>query len=231
MKNILNQKPDSSLRGRLLESVNFVNGIDLSGKKVLDIGCGYGWFEVDTLKKGVEKIVAMETSEGDLKTIKKAIRDERIDFKIGSGTNLLFDDKVFDTIVCWEVIEHLPKNGESKMFSEIYRVLKDDGVLYLSTPNSSILSNIFDPAWFFGHRHYTLKKLEKLSKKNFIITNAQVKGGLWNLLSVINMYIAKWVFQRQPFFKDFIEERVDREFQKNRGFVNLFIKFKKKKRL
>ena len=45
------------------------------------------------------------------------------------------------------------KNTERKALEEIKRVLKKDGNLFISTPANNF-SNFFDPAWYFGHRHY-----------------------------------------------------------------------------
>ena len=52
---------------------------------------------------------------------------------------------MFDVIVSFETIEHVD-NGE-KVFSEFNRVLKDNGLLIISTPNKniSIQNNINNP--------------------------------------------------------------------------------------
>lgn len=42
MKNILSEKPNEILHGRLLASVNFVDDNDIKNKEILDIGFGYG---------------------------------------------------------------------------------------------------------------------------------------------------------------------------------------------
>ena len=38
------------------------------------------------------------------------------------------------------------------------KLLKVNGVLYLSTPNSTFFS-FLDPAFFFGHRHYKISDI------------------------------------------------------------------------
>ena len=55
MKNILDERPSHDLSGRLLASVQFVEDIDLKDRDVLDIGCGYGWCELNFLGRGVKK--------------------------------------------------------------------------------------------------------------------------------------------------------------------------------
>lgn len=232
MKNIINEKPTDELHGRALYNTIFVKKADIKDKRVLDIGCGYGWFELFAVENQVKKIVGLEISENDLKTAKKHIKDKKIDFTTGSAIELPFKDKTFDTLVAWEVIEHIPKKTESQMFKEAFRVLGDGGRFYLSTPNHSVLSNFFDPAWWLiGHRHYSPKKLSKIAQENgFVVEKIIVKGGFWEVVDINNLYICKWIFRTKPLFKSYINRKQDYSYKNCKGFTNIFIRFKKCKR-
>ena len=226
MKNILNEKPESCLNGRLLFTTKFVDDIDLKEKKVLNIGCGFGWFELNALDRGVETIVGMEITESDLRTARESVLDNRASFVVGSALKLPFKDNYFDTVVSWEVVEHLPEDKEIEMFQEIKRVLKKDGVFYLSTPNKSFVSNIFDPAWYFGHRHYSVDSLINFANNTgFTAVKTEIRGSFWSIFSSLDMYISKWIFRREKLFKNFISEKENIEFDDGKGFNNIFIKF------
>ncbi|PIY94086.1 MAG: hypothetical protein COY68_03640 [Candidatus Levybacteria bacterium CG_4_10_14_0_8_um_filter_35_23] len=228
MKNILNERPKTKLTGRLKFSVGFVKDKDLKNKNVLDIGCGFGWFELCVLKKGIKQIAGIEITIDDLKTAKENIKDERVIFQVGGALKLPFKDNYFDTVTAWEVIEHIPKNTEEKMFKEIKRVLKKKGAFYLSTPYNSFLSKYFDPAWWFvGHRHYSEGKLIKLGEKNgFKISEIIINGGFWSLIDLLDMYIAKWIFRRKPFLEKSINRKVDNEYKiEKKGFMGIFVKY------
>lgn len=201
MKNIINEKPNMKLTGRLQFSTEFASDKDIKDKEVLDIGCGFGWFELDALRRNVKKIVGIEISPNDLKTAEENIKDKRAIFRVGGALNLPFKDSYFDTVVAWEVIEHIPKNTEDQVFKEVKRVLKNNGVFYLSTPYNSFWSTISDPAfWLIGHRHYSKEKLTKLGKENkFKVVSVYTKGGWWNLLGLLNMYFSKW-FLRKSYY-------------------------------
>lgn len=229
MRNLINEKPTDLLHGRTLYSIKFISDNDIKNKDILDIGCGYGWFELNSLQKDCKKIIGIELTEKDLKTAEKNINNEKIEFKIGSAINLPFENKKFNTIVAWEVIEHIPKNTENKMFIEINRILKDDGAFYLSTPFNNFFSKIYDPAWWLiDHRHYSRNKLIELGEKNgFKIEKIILNGGIWELLGINNLYIAKWIFRRKPFFEKFFNKKQDEEYKKEKGFTNIFIKFRK----
>ena len=228
MKNILDEKPSNDLIGRLLASVQFVKDEDVKDKRVLNIGCGFGWCELNFLGRGVQQMTGMEISESDLKTAREHVRDEKINFCVGSAVKLPFPDRSFDTVVSWEVIEHIPKNTENKMFAEVARVLKSGGVFYLSTP-TSFFSNMLDPAWWLiGHRHYSRQQLAAYAKKNgFEVRGVKIKGKWWALFSILNMYVSKWILRRGPLFQDIFSQKEHEEYMTDDGFSDIFIKVKK----
>ncbi len=231
MKNILDEIPDEyDLTGRFLTSVEFVSDTDIRDKQILDIGCGFGWCEVSFLKRGARHITGIEISEADLDTIRKNVNDERVTTFVASATRLPFPDESFDTVVSWEVIEHIPRGAESQMFSEVARVLKKGGTFYLSTPHLSFWATMLDPAWWLlGHRHYSVFQLVRFARQASLrVEQTLVRGGWWTVLSVLNMYVAKWLFRRSMFFgADFVHNE-NMEYRSTRdGFANIFARFKK----
>lgn len=229
MKNVLNEKPNCELHGRLSFIANFTEDIDIKNKDILDIGCGYGWCELNLEKRGASKVVGIEISEDDLKTAKANITSDKIDFRVASATNLPFESESFDTVVCWEVIEHIPKGAEITMFTEVNRVLKNNGSFYMSTPFNSFFSKVLDPAWWLiGHRHYSKDFFENLAKEtNFRIEKIELGGEWFELIGMLDFYFCKWILRRGMFFKDWFERKTDEEFLNNKGWANIFIKFRK----
>lgn len=229
MKNLIGEKPSDKLSGRLKKTFEFVDNKDIKGKIILDIGCGYGWFEYHSLKKGAKKIIGVEISEEDLSTIKKYITAKNFEAKIGHASNIPVKNSSVDTVVSWEVIEHIPKKSENDFFSEVSRILKKNGTFYLSTPHHHLFSTYLDPAfWLVGHRHYSKNDLIEYGERSgFVVEKIVVLGGIWTALSIINMYISKWVFRRPHFGKNFFAIRVNNEYTKQ-GFYNVFVKYRKR---
>lgn len=98
--------------------------------KVLDIGCGNGY--------GAELLEGFDYTGIDYydKAIEKAGRTyPQAKFLRMTLPKLRFGDVRFDSIICSEVIEHLEEKDGQPLLNECYRVLKDGGVLYLTTPN------------------------------------------------------------------------------------------------
>jgi len=101
---------------------------DVKHKKILDAGCGEGFFL--SLIDSQEKF-GVELSE---KRVSKALAQfPDLKIKIADVTNLPFDDNTFDVIVCSEVLEHVSEYKKAIM--EFKRCVKPKGHLVLSFPN------------------------------------------------------------------------------------------------
>ncbi len=233
MKNLANEKPMDKLHGRSRWIVDNISSESIDGKTVLDIGCGFGWFEYAFMKRA-SKIYCVEPTEEGMETAKRYLSEQNnVFFVKSSATALPFEDNTFDLVVSWDVIEHIPKRAETKMVKEIQRVLKFGGIAYISTPYRNFLNNWMDPAWLLmGHRHYSERNMQVLfsKTKKLKICSMIKKGRLWSVLNVWNLYIAKWIFRRPPFFRNFFDKREDKEWRKKDGFFTLLVKAQKVKR-
>jgi len=228
MNNILHEKPDENITGHRLYCVSLVDNQNINDKKILDIGCGFGWCELNFLKRKASHITCTEISDHDLETIRKYVKNPKVKTVVASALDLPFPDNSFDTVVSWEVIEHIPVNTEDKMFTEIFRVLKPGGVFYLSTPFSHFLSKLFDPAWWLiGHRHYSKERLVRLGLAHKLNPEIiKIKGGIWEVIFILDLYFSKWLLRRKPLFSDFLNKKVNIEYKTN-GFVGIFVKYQK----
>jgi SAM-dependent methyltransferase len=228
MNNILNQAPPEDLHGRLAFTVNgFVPLSAIQDKSVLNVGCGYGWFEVWASRHGVKRMAAIDVTESDLKTAQGHVQDSRVEFKVGSAIAIPFPDQSFDTVVSWEVIEHIPREAEPKMFAEVNRVLRPGGRFLLSTPNRHWLSILLDPTvLMIDHRHYAIEFLDRIARgQGFRLHEHVVKCGFREALDMWNLYIAKWIFRRDRFLRDSSLRMTDRDYARPKGFNTLFAHF------
>lgn len=204
---------------------------DINNKTILDIGCSFGWFEKFAVKMDFKEIIAIDSDEEVLNQAKYQVHEKNVAFVNGSASDLSgFEDDYFDCITMFDVIEHVPKNTEIMIFNEIKRVLKKDGLLFISTPNKNFWSNLLDPAWYFGHRHYSKDKiLELLDRSGFQAIETSIRGGFYELFSMILLYIFKWGFRREMPLKRWWDKKRDTEYlTEKKGFVTLFLKSKKK---
>jgi len=212
---------DERLTGR--HKFSMLLAKDIGNKRALNIGCWIGWYERFATERGCKLVVGIDT---DYKAISKA-KDSvnKANFVLSSALKLPFTDSCFDVVTMFDVIEHIPRNTEPDCLAEVRRVLNNNGTLILCTPNNHFLAKILDPAWYLGHRHYSLTKLkELLSKRGFQIESVSYGGGSYELLSMILLYIFKWVFKMEIPGKRFFENKREREYLDKNGIVTLFLK-------
>lgn len=100
--------------------------------KILEIGYGSGVFLLELFGK-CKKLYGVDIHER-IDYVKKMMREEKIDAEliVGDVNDLTFKDEMFDVVICMSVLEHL-KDIE-KPISEIYRVVKKEGMAILGIP-------------------------------------------------------------------------------------------------
>ncbi|MHB8276140.1 MAG: class I SAM-dependent methyltransferase [Candidatus Humimicrobiaceae bacterium] len=225
---IFQENIKSRLTGRHKRSFVFIGSDTIKNKDILDIGCSYGWFEKWSVENKCKTIIGIEPHENNFHNINKEIFNAK--FIIASALNIPLENNSIDIVVIWDVLEHLPVNSEIKTFLEINRVLKNEGKVFLSTPNKNFWSCILDPAfWLAGHRHYNLKSLKEIieaAKLKIVIV--EYAGGFYELISMIFLYIFKYIFKREIPFKYWFDRKRDYEYLlKKNGFATIFLECKK----
>lgn len=220
------EKFNSSIGHRLTgrHKYSFVFCGNVREKKILDIGSSFGWFEKFAVKNGIKKIVGIEPEDKSFYTAQKEV--PQATFKIGSALSIPEKDSQFDLVVMFDVLEHLPMGTEIQALKEIWRVLLPKGTFVMSTDYDTLISKILDPAWYFGHRHYSRSRLtDLLNKTGFKILQVETRGGFFEITGTILLYIFKWVFNSEIPFKKFFERQKEKEYlKKNSGVATIFIK-------
>ncbi len=125
---------------------------------LLELGCGEG--------RGVELLAPLATSYTGIDKIQEVIdhlseKHPGHTFSQGVFPPFPYEDESFDTIITFQVIEHVKKDEE--FVKEIHRVLKKGGKALISTPN--IKMTLSRNPWH--EREYTAEQLESLCKKYF----------------------------------------------------------------
>lgn len=95
--------------------------------KILDIGCGTGYF----LSHMTENGWTGEGLEPDASA--RAIAKEKFGLKVSSSEKIFKLKETFDAITLWHVLEHVHQLNE--YFDEFNRLLHDDGLLLIAVPN------------------------------------------------------------------------------------------------
>lgn len=111
----------------------------VTGKRVLDAACGSGYGSA-VLARDADFVAGIDISEESIAYAKENYSGARTEFQVGSIDNLPYDDASFDVVVSFETLEHVSETVQKKFLCEIKRVLTEDGILVMSTPNHSVYS-------------------------------------------------------------------------------------------
>ena len=142
-----------------LEAAKMVSG------DVLEIGTGSG-YGIEIIAPQTNKFVTVDkykTSELTEEKISKNKKIEFIQMNVPPLNNI--PDNSFDFVITFQVIEHIKK--DNNFVDEIYRVLKNNGKLIVTTPNKKM--SLTRNPWHV--REYTIDELENLLLMNFQSVN------------------------------------------------------------
>lgn len=101
----------------------------IEGKTILDMGCGTGTNTNYIIEKGFD-VIGVDASKNMLDVAKKFYPN--IDFKEQDILHTSFEAETFDGIVLSYVINHFNQDGLRQLECEICRVLKKDGLIFVS---------------------------------------------------------------------------------------------------
>jgi GT2 family glycosyltransferase/SAM-dependent methyltransferase/glycosyltransferase involved in cell wall biosynthesis len=100
---------------------------------VLDLGSGEG-FGAALLASSASHVVGLDIDELAVEHSQLNYAGANLEFKLGTALDLSeFGDASFDAVVAFEIIEHVRE--QETVLAEVARVLRDDGILIMSTPD------------------------------------------------------------------------------------------------
>lgn len=93
-----------------------------------------------------------------------------------TGERLPIEDQVFDTVLCTQVLEHVP--DPRRLFTELNRVLRPGGTLILTAPLSYRVHS--EPHDFFRFTKYGLIRLAE--ENHLQVLRIIPRGGFWAVI-------------------------------------------------
>ena len=112
------------------EVARLLDGMDLKGKSVLDIGCGAGGIEIELVKThGAAYVTGIDVEDGVLNTARRYASEAGIAAQVGivkvAPGPLPFPPQTFDVVFSKDSIVHIP--DKHALMREVSRVLKPSG--------------------------------------------------------------------------------------------------------
>ncbi|MDD5651278.1 MAG: class I SAM-dependent methyltransferase [Candidatus Nanoarchaeia archaeon] len=149
--------------------------------KVLDAGCGSGrdseYFAEEKLD-----VTAIDAVEALLKEAKKNIKN--VKFSVMDMKNLKFNKGSFDGIWCMSSISDIKKNEVSDVFKNFSKVLKENGILYISVREGQdekvIEKGFFNdlPRFYAFYQQTEMEEILRNNKFKILSSNTSNSNGI-----------------------------------------------------
>lgn len=130
----------------------------LMGRRVLDVGSGRGEF----LERDPENFVGVDVDP----SLVACCKEKKLSAFCMSALELDFPDESFDAVHAAQLIEHFDSSNAARFVREAARVVRDGGVVFLTTPGVKNVWNTFSHV-----RPYppdAFRKLLKSDTENYI---------------------------------------------------------------
>ena len=117
----------------------FDKHVDWNGLAVLDLGCA-GGFMSEALATRRAKVTGIDPAGQAINAARVHAEGvgHEIQYDVGVGEDLPYEDAAFDVVVCVDVLEHV--SDLTKVLAEVARVLKPGGFFLFDTINRNRLS-------------------------------------------------------------------------------------------
>ncbi len=132
---------------------------------VLDVGCGEG-YGTSLLSEHVKRVTGLDVDEDTVAHAAARYGTHNCSFRVYDGTTIPYESGAFDAVVSFQVIEHV--HDDLSFVCEVRRVLKQNGLFVLTTPNRTHRVKPGHRPWNRFHvREYYPDDLERLLATRF----------------------------------------------------------------
>lgn len=137
---------------------------------LLDVGTGSGRDIKYIYSRGIKRVVGIDNSEGFIKILEELQEKGEIpegSFVKGDMLNIPFDDKTFDIVRQNASLLHIPITTKGEMLDRVlqesYRVLKENGILFVSVKKGEGVQ-LIDTKDGLGGRIFQMHTIESITK-------------------------------------------------------------------
>jgi ubiquinone/menaquinone biosynthesis C-methylase UbiE len=109
--------------------------LQLADARVLELGCGRAWMTRQIAERfHPQRIVATEVDR--IQHEKNLLIDDlpRVEFIYGGAESIPLPDGCMDVVLMLKSLHHVPRESMEQALREIARVLRPDGIAYISEP-------------------------------------------------------------------------------------------------
>jgi SAM-dependent methyltransferase/predicted nuclease with TOPRIM domain len=121
----------------------------VKGLDVLDLACGEGYGSA-FLAETAASVLGVDIDRDTVEQAAVKYKRDNLRYRQGDAARIPLEDRSVDAVVSFETIEDIDETLQHQFLKEINRVLKEDGILIMSTPNKAVYSDRYD---YFNEFH------------------------------------------------------------------------------
>ncbi|MBS6645645.1 MAG: class I SAM-dependent methyltransferase [Clostridiaceae bacterium] len=120
---------------------------DFNGKRVMDLGCGYGWHCMYAAEHGAAQVVGVDISDRMLKVAEEKSRGLSIEYICSAIEDIRYPDGAFDVVLSSLAFHYLPDFG--RIAKMVNRILTPGGIFVFSAEHP-VFTSQGPQDWYYG---------------------------------------------------------------------------------
>ncbi len=121
---------------------------DFKGKRMLDLGCGYGWHSIYAMENGASSVVGIDISQNMLKVAKEKTHFSEVEYICGAIEDMDFKEESFDMVLSSLAFHYIKDYKE--LIEKINKVLKPNGIL-IFTVEHPVFTAYGTQDWYYDN--------------------------------------------------------------------------------
>jgi 2-polyprenyl-3-methyl-5-hydroxy-6-metoxy-1,4-benzoquinol methylase len=131
-----------------------------AGRRTMDFGCGTG-YGTALLAQKAESVVGIDIDVAALEWAREHHKKSNLSYDQRADFGASLPDKSFQLITCFEMIEHVAEAAQREAVVNFSRLLTQDGLAIISTPNPEITK-------LYGANPYHIREMNKTEFKELL---------------------------------------------------------------
>ena len=119
----------------------------LQGKKVLDLGCGYGWHCKFAIEQGAEQALGIDLSQKMIAEAQRRNADKRIQYRVCGIEEYDYPKNTWDCVISNLALHYVENIDE--IFKKVHETLKTDGVFLFNIEHPVFTAGVGQD-WFYA---------------------------------------------------------------------------------
>lgn len=120
---------------------------DFSGKRVLDLGCGYGWHCIYAAEHGAQQVLGVDLSAQMLQVAREKTTAPQVQYRQAAMEDLVFPEGQFDILLSSLAFHYI--QDWSALAQSIFRWLTPGGILVFSVEHP-VFTSYGNQDWYYG---------------------------------------------------------------------------------